>query len=115
MRRFINRLLTFFRSDRADEEMTREMDAHLAMLEDSHVGRGLTRQDAHLAARRAMGSVALTKDLHRDARSFAWLDDARQDVRFATRMLVRSPGFAVVVIFTMALSIGATTTLFSVA
>ena len=62
-----------------------------------------------------MGSVALTKDLHRDARSFAWLDDARQDVRFAARMLVRSPGFAAVVIFTMALSIGATTTLFSLA
>ena len=62
-----------------------------------------------------MGSVALTKDLHRDARSFAWLDDARQDLRFAARMLVRSPGFAAVVIFTMALSIGATTTLFSLA
>ena len=62
-----------------------------------------------------MGSVALTKDLHRDARSFGWLDDARQDVRFAARMLVRSPGFAAVVIFTMALSIGATTTLFSLA
>ena len=62
-----------------------------------------------------MGSVALTKDLHRDARSFAWLDDARQDLRFAARMLVRSPGFAAVVILTMALSIGATTTLFSLA
>ena len=62
-----------------------------------------------------IGGVASTKDQHRDARSFMWLDDARQDVRFAARMLVRSPGFAAVVIFTMALSIGATTTLFSLA
>ena len=67
------------------------------------------------AARRALGSVALTKDLHRDARSFIWLDDGRQDLRFAARMLLRSPGFAAVVILTMAISIGATTTLFSLA
>jgi putative ABC transport system permease protein len=46
---------------------------------------------------------------------FTWLDDARQDLRFAVRMLFRSPGFAAVVILTMALSIGATTTLFSLA
>ena len=44
-----------------------------------------------------------------------WLDDARQDLRFAARMLVRSPAFAAVVILTMAISIGATATLFSLA
>ena len=115
MRRFINRLLNVFRHEPAERELAREVDSHLALLEDEHVRRGASRDDARLAARRAMGSVALTKDLHRDARSFGWLDDARQDVRFAARMLVRSPGYAAVVIFTMALSIGATTTLFSLA
>ena len=114
MRRFINRLLSVFRSDRADSELTREMASHLALLEEEHRRHGMTPEDARLAARRTMGSIALTKDLHRDARLFGWLDDARQDVRFAARMLVRSPGFAAVVIFTMALSIGATTTLFGV-
>jgi putative ABC transport system permease protein len=115
MRRFLLRLLNVVRRDPAERELAREMEAHLAMLEDEHVRRGLTREAAHLAARRAIGSVALASDRHRDARSFAWLDDARQDVRFAARMLVRSPGYAAVVIFTMALSIGATTTLFSLA
>jgi len=115
MRRFILRLLNVFRGEPAERELAREMEAHLAMLEDDHVRRGMTGDDARLAARRAIGSVALTKDLHRDARSFVWLDDARQDVRFAARMLVRSPGFAAVVILTMAVSIGATTTLFSLA
>ena len=115
MRRFIFRLLNVFRRDPAERELDREVASHLALLEDEHRRRGMTPEDARLAARRAIGSVALTKDLHRDARSFGWLDDARQDVRFAARMLVRSPGFAAVVIFTMALSIGATTTLFSLA
>ena len=115
MRRFLLRLLNVFRRDRAEQALAREVDAHLALLEDDFRSRGMNEDEARLAARRAMGSVALTKDLHRDARSFAWLDDARQDLRFAVRMLVRSPGFAAVTILTMALSIGATTTLFSLA
>jgi len=83
------------------------------MLEDEYRRRGMSADDARLAARRAIGGVALARDRHRDARTFAWLDDARQDLRFAARMLKHSPGFAAVVTLTMALSIGATTTLFS--
>src|SRR4026208_2154778 len=115
MRRFILRLLNVFRRSPAERELDREMASHLAMLEAEDVRRGLTPDDARLAARRAMGSAAHAQDMQRDARSFAWLDDARQDVRFAARMLVRSPGFAAVVGFTMALGIGAPTTLFSLA
>jgi len=115
MRRFVLRLLNVFRRHHAERDLAREVDAHLALLEVNFRLRGMTDEQARLAARRAIGSVALTKDLHRDARSFMWLDDARQDSRFAVRMLLRSPGFAAVVILTMALSIGATTTLFSLA
>jgi predicted permease len=115
MKRFVLRLLNVFRGDRAERELARELDAHLALIEDEQVRRGMTRDDARRVARRTIGSVALTKDRHRDARSFAWLDDARQDLRFAIRMLMRSRAFAAVVVFTMALSIGATSTLFSLA
>jgi putative ABC transport system permease protein len=115
MKRFLRRLLSVLTSRRDDRELSREMDAHLALLEDEYRRRGMSAADAALAARRAVGSVALARDRHRDARSFAWLDDARQDLRFALRMLTRAPGFAAVVIVTMALSVGATTTLFSVA
>jgi putative ABC transport system permease protein len=113
MRRFVLRLFNVFRRERLDDDAAREVTSHLALLEDEHRRRGLNDREAQLAAREAMGSVALAMDLHRDARSFKWLDDARQDLRFAMRMLVRGPGFAAVVIVTMALSIGATTTLFS--
>jgi putative ABC transport system permease protein len=103
------------RSRHADEELAREMASHRAAIEEDCIARGASPEDARLAARRAMGSTALARDLHRDARTFAWIADAQQDLRFALRMLRRSPGFAVVTILTMALSIGATTTLFSLA
>jgi hypothetical protein len=115
VRRLFLRLRSFLRPERDEPELDREIASHLALLEDEYSRRGLTTHEARLAARRAMGSVALAKDLHRNARSFMWLDDARHDLRFAARTFVRSPGFAAVTIATMAISIGATTTLFSLA
>src|SRR5262245_16952115 len=113
MTRFIRRLIGIFRSRRDDAELSREIAAHVTLLEDDYSRRGMNHEVARLAARRAIGSVALAKDRHRDARSFSWLDDARHDLRVAMRMLVRARGFAAVVIATMALSVGATATLFS--
>jgi hypothetical protein len=113
MKRVYRRFISLFTGRRAEADVTREMDAHLALLEDEYRRRRMTADEASLAARRAMGSVALAKDLHRDARTFPWIEDAAGDLRIAVRMLIAAPGFAAVVVLTMALSIGATTTLFS--
>src|SRR5688572_17303043 len=113
MTRFLRRLISLFTRRRDDVELARELDSHLALLEEEHRRRGLSPHDAHRAARSAMGSVALVENLHRDARSFPWIEDAFIDLRVAVRMLLASGGFAAVVVLTMALSIGATTTLFS--
>ena len=113
MRRFIQRLLNVIRPRRGDEELTREVASHLALLEDEYRRRGMTDDEARLAARRAIGSVALVQDRHRDARSFVWLDDLRRDGRHAMRRLRQAPGFAATAILTLGLGIAVNNTFFT--
>jgi putative ABC transport system permease protein len=114
MIRFLRRLRALLTHRRDDADLAREMESHLAMLEASYQQRGMTPDEARLSARRAMGSVALAKDLHRDARSFVWLEDVRRDVRHATRALRRNPGFALLAVFALGLGIGVNTAFFTI-
>lgn len=113
--RFLRRLISLFTRRRDDAELAREIASHPALIEDEYQRRGLNADDARLAARRSMGSVAHAKDLHRDARSFVWIADLRQDLRHAFRTLRRAPGLTAAVSLTLAFGIGAATTICSIA
>jgi hypothetical protein len=73
LRRSLLRLANACRPSRAEPDLDREMASHLRLLEDNFQRRGLSSEEARFAAKRAFGSVAQAKDLHRDARSFMWL------------------------------------------
>lgn len=114
MRRFLCRLANLFREQGAERELAREIESHLAMLEDDFERRGLPPEDAKLAARRAYGGVEQAKELHREARSFVWIEQRLKNVRYGGRNLLRTPGFTAIAAITLALGIGANTAIFSV-
>ena len=113
-RRFVLRVYHALRPAKAEHDLAGEVDAHLALLEDGFRERGMSDAEARRAARLALGGADQTKERHRDARSFPWLDDLRRDVHYAFRSLRRTPGFTVVAILTLGLGIGANTAIFSV-
>ena len=115
IRRSLSRLINAVRPDRPEPDLSREIDAHLALLQDDFEARGMTPEEARTAARRAFGGVEQARERHRDARSFRWLDDARRDVRHTGRLLRRDPIFAMTAAVSLAIGIGANTTIFTIA
>jgi putative ABC transport system permease protein len=113
LRRFVLRLVALFRPGRAETLLDREIATHLAMLEDEFRRRGLSAAEARAAARREFGGLDQTKEVQRDARSFVWLEDLRRDIRYTARILVRTPGFTIPAVLTLAIGIGGSTAVFS--
>jgi predicted permease len=105
MNRFFHRLLSLVRHGRAEDDLAREVDAHLRLLEDNFVARGMSADEARYAARRAFGGVEQAKELHRDERSFRWLAGWSMDLRLGGRMLVKYPGLTLVGGIAMAFAI----------
>jgi putative ABC transport system permease protein len=115
MRRMWLRLWHALRPSLGERELEREIGSHLALLEDEFRRRGSSPEAARAAARRALGSTALTMDRHRDARSLVWIDDLRWDLAYAARLLQKNPLFALTASLSLAIGIGANTTIVTIA
>jgi len=113
LRRFLQRFMASFDARRMDRDLRAEMDAHLAEAAEEHERRGMSREDARRAALRSFGGVTQAEQVHRDMRTFGWIEDLRHDIRYALRTLAGHPGFTAVAVLTLTVGIGSTTTIFS--
>jgi predicted permease len=114
LRILLFRLSAIGRSRQMDRELEDEITSHLAEATEEYVQQGLSLEEARRAARRSFGGVTQTKEVYRQVRSFAWMEDLARDFRHAFRTLRKSPAFAAAAAATLALAIGANTTMFSV-
>ena len=114
MRRFFQRIASLFRGTQAENELQREIDSHLRILQDQFEQRGLSPTDAKLAARRSYGNVELIKELHRETRSYLWMENLLKDIGYGWRSLLHTPGFTAGATIALALGIGANTDIFGV-
>jgi predicted permease len=114
LRIVLARLLGHFGGDaRRERELRAEIDGHIAEAADEYVRQGMTPEEARHLALRQFGGVTQTIEAHRAQRRFTFFSTLAQDLRYAVRTLVRTPGFAVIAVLTMAIGILGNTTIFS--
>jgi tetratricopeptide (TPR) repeat protein len=113
LRIFLRRLHALFGKGGLDATLDEEVRFHLEMEAERLVQRGMSPDEAGLAARRRFGGVEQIKETYRDQRGLPGVETFARDLAHAARTLCRHPGYTIVAVLSLALGIGANTAVFS--
>ena len=114
LRRFLTRLGSFSARRRDDERLREEIEEHIALQTAENLRAGLSPIEARRQAMLKFGGVEATKQEYRAERGLPSIENLVRDLRFAGRMLRKSPGFTAVAVVTLAMAIGANAVVFGV-
>jgi predicted permease len=108
------RLLFYAQRDRFNRELEEEMRFHLEMKAEENLAAGISQEEARYAAQRQFGNQTLLREVSRDMWEVRSIETLFQDLRYGVRMLLKNPGFTLIVALTLALGIGVNSALFTV-